>query len=606
MCGIVGYVGNKHNAVDVLLNGLKSLEYRGYDSAGIAFVQNNALKIIKASGKIKNLEEEINKINIDSTTMGIGHTRWATHGVPNDINSHPHSVGDINLVHNGIIENYELLKNELLNKGYSFISETDTEIACATINDIYKMEKDKIKTLVNASTKLRGSYALAIIFNDELDTIYAMRKDSPLIIALGEHENFIASDVPAILKFTNKYILLEKDEYARVTKEMVTIYDKHNNKIEKKIDIATWTMEQASKGGYDHFMLKEIYEQPKVVSNIMSEYIKTNYKDITNNMINFSKYNSIHIVGCGSAIYAGIIGRYLIEKFSNIRVMTEIASEYRYRNISFDKKTLVIIISQSGETADSLAALKLAKDNNIDTLAIVNVVGSSIAREAKHTMYMHVGPEIAVATTKAFSVQVAILSLIAINLYITRNNKLDINLDNIISEIKNINNYLEEVLSNKEEYTDIAKIIYDKEHIFFIGRGIDYALCLEGSLKLKEISYIHSEAYAAGELKHGTLSLIEPGTPIIAIATDKTLVEKTLSNIKETHARGANIILITTKDLDIISDFYSKKIVLPTTNDFISPLISIIPLQLIAYEVARMKNLDIDKPRNLAKSVTVE
>jgi glucosamine--fructose-6-phosphate aminotransferase (isomerizing) len=594
MCGIVGYIGDKHNAVDVLLNGLKSLEYRGYDSAGIAFIKNNEVNIVKTSGRIKNLEDKINGVDISDTKMGIGHTRWATHGVPNDINSHPHKVDHVTIIHNGIIENYESLKQELLSKGYNFISETDTEIACALISDIYKREKDKIKVLIEASNLLRGSYALGIIFDDEEDSIYAMRKDSPLIIAVGDGENFIASDVPAILKYTNKYILLEKDEYAKVTKDKVTIYDKNCNELDKKIEIATWTIKQASKGGYNHFMLKEIYEQPEAIGKVTEHYLDEK------TMIDFSKYDTFHIVGCGSAMYAGIIGRYLIEKFANKIVMTEIASEYRYRNIKFDDKTLVIIISQSGETADSLAALKLAKEHNIDTLAIVNVVGSSIAREAKYVMYMHVGPEIAVATTKAFSAQVAILSLIALHLY-QGDDK-----DNIYREIKNITNYLDSILANKELYLDIAKMLYDKEHIFFIGRGVDYALCMEGSLKLKEISYIHSEAYAAGELKHGTISLIEPGTPVIGITTDKNLVEKTISNIKETHARGAYIVLITTEDLDIESDFYNKKIVLPSTNDFMAPLMAIIPLQLIAYEVAKMRGLDIDKPRNLAKSVTVE
>jgi glucosamine--fructose-6-phosphate aminotransferase (isomerizing) len=606
MCGIIGYVGNRPNGVDVLIDGLKCLEYRGYDSAGIAFIQNNGIKIVKAKGKIKNLEEKLSGIDTNNCSVGIGHTRWATHGVPNDINAHPHQVGKVTMIHNGIIENYELLKKELLEKGYNFISETDTEIACAAIDDILKTEKSKIKVMIETSNKIRGSYALGIIFDDEKDVIYAMRKDSPLIVALGENENFIASDVPAILKYTNKYLLLEKDEYAKISKDKVIVYDKKGKEIKKKIETATWTIEEASKGGYEHYMLKEIYEQPRVVSNIISKYLDNGYQDIVDNMIDFSKYDNIHIVGCGSAMYAGIIGKHLIEKYANVRVMTEIASEYRYRNITFDKKTLVIIISQSGETADSLAALKLAKENNIDTLAIVNVVGSSIAREAKHVMYMYVGPEIAVATTKALSTQVAMLSLIALNLYITRNNKLNINLNKICNEIKNVSKYLEEVLANRDQYLDIAKMIYQKDHVFFIGRGIDYALCMEGSLKLKEISYIHSEAYAAGELKHGTISLIEPGTPVIAIATEKNLIEKTVSNIKETHAREANVIFITTKELDIDSNFYNKKIVLPTTNDFISPLVTIIPLQLIAYEVAKMRELDIDKPRNLAKSVTVE
>lgn len=606
MCGIIGYVGNRHMAVDVLIDGLTALEYRGYDSSGIAFVQDNKLKIVKASGKIVNLIDKVKDLNIDNTSIGIGHTRWATHGIPNDINAHPHQVGKVTLVHNGIIENYELLKKELLTKGYCFKSETDTEIVCALIDDILKENKDKISVLNTLSTRVRGSYALGIIFDDELDVIYAMRKDSPLIIAIGDDENFIASDVPAILKYTNKYILLETDEYARISSDEIEIYDNNNHIINKKIEVATWTIDQATKNGYDHFMLKEIYEQPKVVSNIMNNYLKNNCSDVLNNMIDFSKYENIHIIGCGSAMHAGMIGKYLMEKYAKVRINVEIASEYRYRNILFDNKTLVIIISQSGETADSLAAIKKAKEAGVDTLAIVNVIGSSIAREAKYIMYMYVGPEIAVATTKAFSVQVAILSLIALNLAMRNNNALNINFENIYNEIKNIDTYLELVLADRDIYTDIAKDIYMKDHLFFLGRGIDYALSMEGSLKLKEISYIHSEAYAAGELKHGTISLIEPNTPIIAIATDKDLIEKTISNIKEVKSRGAYVIYLTTQDLDIVSNFYDKKIILPTTNDFISPLVTIIPLQLIAYEAARMKELDIDKPRNLAKSVTVE
>jgi glutamine---fructose-6-phosphate transaminase (isomerizing) len=606
MCGIIGYVGNRHMAVDVLIDGLTALEYRGYDSSGIAFVQDNKLKIVKTSGKIVNLIDKVKDLNIDNTSIGIGHTRWATHGIPNDINAHPHQVGKVTLVHNGIIENYELLKKELLTKGYCFKSETDTEIVCALIDDILKENKDKISVLNTLSTRVRGSYALGIIFDDELDIIYAMRKDSPLIIAIGDDENFIASDVPAILKYTNKYILLETDEYARISSDEIEIYDNNNHIINKKIEVATWTIDQATKNGYDHFMLKEIYEQPKVVSNIMNNYLKNNYSDVLNNMIDFSKYENIHIIGCGSAMHAGMIGKYLMEKYAKVRINVEIASEYRYRNILFDNKTLVIIISQSGETADSLAAIKKAKEAGVDTLAIVNVIGSSIASEAKYIMYMYVGPEIAVATTKAFSVQVAILSLIALNLAMRNNNALNINFENIYNEIKNIDTYLELVLADRDIYTDIAKDIYMKDHLFFLGRGIDYALSMEGSLKLKEISYIHSEAYAAGELKHGTISLIEPNTPIIAIATDKDLIEKTISNIKEVKSRGAYVIYLTTQDLDIVSNFYDKKIILPTTNDFISPLVTIIPLQLIAYEAARMKELDIDKPRNLAKSVTVE
>jgi glucosamine--fructose-6-phosphate aminotransferase (isomerizing) len=595
MCGIIGYVGKNHNAVDVLIDGLKSLEYRGYDSAGIAFMQNHKLKIVKTSGKVKNLEDRLKLINKKGANIGIGHTRWATHGIPNDINAHPHSVGNVTLIHNGIIENYEELKKELIKNGYKFKSDTDTEIACALIDYTSKKESNKIKILISISSKLKGSYALGIIFSDEKNIIYAIRKDSPLIIGIGNDENFIASDVPAILKYTNKYIYLDKNEYAKITHDNVSIYDGNEQLIDKKIEEASWSIDQALKNNYEHFMLKEIYEQPKVVSNIINKYID-NLKD---QMIDFNKYQYIHIVGCGSAMHAGMIGKSIIEKYSSIKIDVEIASEYRYRNITYNKKTLVIIISQSGETADSLAALKKANENNIDTLAIVNVIGSSIAREARYVMYMHAGPEIAVATTKAFSVQVALLSLIAFKL---SNSKIN----DSINDYKKIDKYLEEVLSYRDKYIDIANILYNKEHVFFIGRGIDYALCMEGSLKLKEISYIHSEAYSAGELKHGTISLIDNNTPVIAIATDKDLIDKTISNIKETKARGSYVIYITTEEFNIDADFYDKKIVLPTTNDFISPLITTIPLQLIAYETARMKELDIDKPRNLAKSVTVE
>lgn len=590
MCGIVGYVGNKHNTIDVLLDGLKSLEYRGYDSAGIAFYQNNKLKVVKSSGKVKNLEDKLKVSN--NVLIGIGHTRWATHGKADDINAHPHNIGMVTIVHNGIIENYEELKKELLRNGYKFKSETDTEVACALLNYIYSKNNNKVNTFKTFSNKVKGSYALAIIFDDEKDTLYAMRKDSPLIVGLGKDENFIASDVPAILKYTDKYILLEENEYAKVKMDNIFLYDFDDNIIKRKISKANFELEESLKDGYDSFMLKEIYEQPKVINNLLNYYLDNKKK-----IININKYDNIHIVACGSAMHAGMIGKYLMEKYISIPISVEIASEYRYRNIHFTKKTLVIVISQSGETADTLAALKMANERNIDTLAIVNVISSSIARCAKYVMPMFVGPEIAVATTKALAGQIAILSLIAAkSIY---NNDIDI-------ENNKITKLLNSVLKNRKLYLEIAEKIYNNKNLFYIGRCIDYALSMEGSLKLKEISYIHSEAYPAGELKHGTISLIEKDTPVIAIATDKNIFEKTISNIKEVKSRGAYVIFITTKELDIENDFYDKKIVLPNTNEFIRPLLTLIPLQLIAYETARLKNLDIDKPRNLAKSVTVE
>ena len=593
MCGIIGYVGKKNNTVDVMLDGLKSLEYRGYDSAGIAFVLNNKLKIVKAKGKVKNLEESLIDIKCESL-IGIGHTRWATHGIPNDVNSHPHKVGNVTIVHNGIIENYEELRKELVTKGYKFKSETDTEVAAALIDYISKGESDKIKVLIALSKKLVGAYALGIIFDNDLNSLYAIRKDSPLLIGIGDKEHFIASDVPAFLKYTNKYVLLEKNQYAKIEEDKITIYDNKYNELEYKIEESTCKFEDSLKNGYNHFMLKEIYEQPKTIKNIVNMYLNN-----INDIVDISKYENIHIVGCGSAMHAGMIGKYLIEKNTKSNISVEIASEYRYRSIYYNEKTLVIIISQSGETADSLAALKKAKENNVDTLAIVNVVGSSIARESKYVMYMYVGPEIAVATTKALTGQVAILAMMALKLQYKDKIDMFINKD-----LKNVSNNIDIILNY--DYKSIAKNLYKKNHIFFIGRGIDYPVCMEGSLKLKEISYIHSEAYPAGELKHGTLSLVEEGTPVIAVATDKELLEKTISNIKESKSRGAYVIYITTKELDVESDFYDKKIVLPDTNSYINPILSLVALQLLAYETAKMKELDIDKPRNLAKSVTVE
>ncbi|NLM63522.1 MAG: glutamine--fructose-6-phosphate transaminase (isomerizing) [Mollicutes bacterium] len=603
MCGIIGYVGKKKNAIHVLINGLKALEYRGYDSAGIAYMENNKINIIKEQGKIKNLEEKIDfKIK---SNLGIGHTRWATHGKPCVINSHPHKVGKITIVHNGIIENYEELKKILIQNGYSFKSETDTEVICALIDKLYNEKNDMIQVLDKCRNLLKGSYALGIINDDQPNTLYAIRKDSPLIIAIGENENYISSDVPAILDYTNKYILLDNNEIAKLTDSKIDIYNINNEIITKKIKTFEWNIEKTLKNGYDHFMLKEINEQPEVIKDTLLPYISNGYKSLLNNMPCFKNYEKIDIVACGSAYHAGLIGKYLIEKYADIPVNVEIASEYRYKKLFINNKTLVIIISQSGETADSLAALRKAKEHNIDTLAIVNVVGSSIAREAKDVLYIKAGCEIAVATTKAYSAQVAMLGLIALNIAKSKKKISNQKIDNFIQDIDTLINEMKKLLKN-ENYLKIAKNIYNKNNLFFIGRKIDYALAMEGSLKLKEISYIHSEAYPAGELKHGSISLIEEKTPVFAIVTDKSIAEKTISNIKEAKARGAEVILIITDELDREADFYDEKIVIPKINDLFQPLLSIIPLQLISYEVAKLRNCDIDKPRNLAKSVTVE
>ncbi len=521
------------------------------------------------------------------------------------------NVGHISIVHNGIIENYIELKNELLNLGVTFTSSTDTEVAGKYINYLYEKElenqnddKARFNAIIKACEVFRGSYAFAIIFDDDVNNIYATRKDSPLIIGLSQNGNFVASDISAILDYTNKYILLDVDEFVKISNDSYIIYDKKFNILNKDIQTATWEKNSLRKNGYAHFMLKEINEQPEIAKKILTTFESN--KEIQN--IDFTKYSDIQIVACGSAMHAGMVGKYLLENYANIKVNVEIASEYRYKNSFITNSTLVIIISQSGETADSLAALRLAKQNGATTLAIVNAVGSTIAREADITIYTYAGPEIAVATTKGYVSQVAILILLTLSLMKKESllsNKL---ITDIKNDIDNIDIILKDVISKHDEYLSIANSIYTHNDLFFIGRGIDYTLCLEGSLKLKEISYMHSEAYAAGELKHGTISLIEKGTPVIAIATDKGLFEKTISNIKETKARGANVYLITTSDLfkDDLKDFADFTLVLPKVNELLSPIVTVCALQLIAYETANLKGVDIDKPKNLAKSVTVE
>jgi glucosamine--fructose-6-phosphate aminotransferase (isomerizing) len=591
MCGIVGYIGKK-KALPILISGLKSLEYRGYDSSGVAFIKDNKINVIKKEGKIVNLEENL---NLDEECyLGIGHTRWATHGVPNETNAHPHTVGDITIVHNGIIENYETLKKELIKENYEFISETDTEVACATIDSIYKKEKDKLKTLNKLFEKLEGSYALGIIFHDDVETLYAVRKDSPLIVGTNVEGNFIASDVPAILEHTKEYFLLEKDEIAVIKENKIVFYN-NNKKIKKDLNIFEGDSNAAMKNGYDHFMLKEIHEEPITIKNTV-EHFKNN------NTIEIEKYKKIEIIACGSAYHAGLVSKYLFEKYAKIKVELKIASEYRYDEFLTEKDTLVIAISQSGETADTLAAIKIANENKIDTLGIVNVKESSIARECKYVLYTKAGPEIAVATTKAYMSQVCTLSLLALQ---TSLNKNLIDNETYIKTLNSFNEITEEVSKLIEkDYTRIAEKIYQKNDLYYIGRNVDYALAMEGSLKLKEISYLHSEAYAAGELKHGTISLIEKGTPVVSVTTNKELKDKTVSNSKEVRSRGAYVIAIS--PFDISEDSYDHIIKLKDVNDFVNPMIAIVPMQMISYRVALLRGCDIDKPKNLAKSVTVE
>ena len=601
MCGIIGYVG-RDLCIPKIISGLEALEYRGYDSAGIAYVENKKIKIIKEKGKIANLKKLLD-FNAN-TNLGIAHTRWATHGAASKTNAHPHSVNSFTIVHNGIIENYSELKESLIKKGYIFKSETDTEVACAVIADLYKEKKDILLSL-NAATKVfRGSYALGIICADDKNTLYAMRNTSPLIVATSPSGNFIASDVPAILKYTNKYILLDDLEIAKITADNITIYNKDLNIVKKEIKTFEGTFEAAAKNGYEHFMLKEINEQDKVFSDTVNYYFDGSIASLKKNFTFLDKFSKIDIVACGSAYHTGLIGKCLIEKYASIPVNVEVASEYRYKKCFYDNDTLVILVSQSGETADTLAALRKAKSDGITTMAIVNVVGSSIAREADHVIYIKAGCEIAVATTKAYLAQLAIFSLLSIYLGYKNKGIKKSELEKIFTDLKKLPKLIKNTINSSELYFDIADKIYKNKQIFFIGRGIDYALSMEGSLKLKEISYINSVAYQAGELKHGTISLIEKNTPVIALATDTELIEKTISNIKEVKARGAYVIYVSNEEPR--EKFYDELILLPCIHPILESILTIIPLQLLAYKVAKNNKCDIDQPRNLAKSVTVE
>ena len=606
MCGIIGYVG-KENAKDVIISGLHALEYRGYDSSGIAYNTHNKIKIVKMEGKVSNLEKELSK-NSEISHIGIGHTRWATHGKPNETNAHPHKVGITTLVHNGIIENYIELKNKL-SKFYEFKSETDTEVACALIDYYQSIEESKLMALKKAQESIIGSFAFAIIFDSEPETIYVMRKNSPLIVAEKDNNFFVASDIAAILSHTNLYYLLDQGDIAKISNK-IEFFDKDLKPITKEINKYSGTINDIMKNGFDHFMLKEIHDEVTVYQNIINTYVPNlDILDLKNNFGDFSKYKKITIVGCGSAYHAGLVSKYLFENYANIETNVEMASEYRYKKIFPSSDELVILISQSGETADTLEALRKSKEYNIDTLGIINVLSSSIARESDKVIYCLAGCEIAVATTKAYLAQVLILSLLALLLSYERNTITKEEANNYLKDLFKLKKDTKEIIDNKDYYKEIAKDFYKDREMFFIGRGIDYALCMEASLKMKEISYIHSEAYAAGELKHGTISLIENNMVVFGIVTNSSIANKTISNLKETKARGSKMILVTTKEIaNSIEDSSSYRFMITVNNlnPIFQSLTIITTLQLISYYVALLKGENIDQPRNLAKSVTVE
>lgn len=605
MCGIVGYIG-KNEAKNVLIDGLAKLEYRGYDSAGIS-VLNSKITTVKAKGQLVNLVEKSKNYNLLGS-VGIGHTRWATHGEPSDVNSHPHLTENnkISVVHNGIIENYEVLREELKNKGKKFVSQTDTEVIPHLIETFY--EGDLLDAVMKATEKIEGSYALGVICEDEPEKIIAVRKDSPLIVGLGDGENFIASDIPAILKHTKDIYLLNDNEFVVLEKDKVTLFDKNKNKIEKDVYKVTFDDEAAQKGGFDHFMLKEIYEQPKAIKDTLAHRVMPNEKIVLDNIDKdaFKNVERIFIVACGTAYHAGLIGKNAIESLSGVPVDVDIASEFRYRNPILTKNTLVMVISQSGETADTLAALRLSKERGCKTFAITNVVGSSVSREADYVFYTHAGPEIAVASTKAYITQLVALYTFALYLAQDRNYIEKERIETIKKELFLLPKKVEKALECNNLTKEIADRIYKETDIFYLGRGMDYAVAMEGSLKLKEISYIHSEPYAGGELKHGPIALIENGTVVICLNTNKNLRGKMDSNIKEVVTRGAYIVGIIPESYDDNLETYNKIIKIPETDPILSPVASVVPLQLLAYYVATKKDLNVDKPRNLAKSVTVE
>lgn len=612
MCGIVGFTG-AHQAAPILLDGLSKLEYRGYDSSGIAV--RDGLKdteVLKAKGRLKILKEKTNDGKSVKGTCGIGHTRWATHGEPSEDNAHPHVSDDGNVVavHNGIIENYQELKEKLVRNGYTFYSETDTEVAVKLVDYYYKKyEGNPVDAINHAIIRIRGSYALVMMFKEYPEEIYVARKDSPMILGVADGESYITSDVPAILKYTRNVYYIGNLEMARVRKGEITFYNLDGDEIEKEQKIIEWDAEAAEKGGYEHFMMKEIHEQPKVVADTLNSVLKDGEIDLSGVGLSaeeIKNISEIQIVACGSAYHVGMVGQYVIEDLARIPVRVELASEFRYRNPILDKNTLVIVVSQSGETADSLAALREAKLRGIKTLGIVNVVGSSIAREADNVFYTLAGPEISVATTKAYSTQLIAMYTLAVQFAKIRGQISDEQYMGYIKEMQTLPDKIRRILEDKERIQWFASKQMNAKDVFFVGRGIDYAICMEGSLKMKEISYIHSEAYAAGELKHGTISLIEEGTLVIGVLTQSALFEKTVSNMVECKSRGAYLMGLTTTGNYNIEESADFTVYIPETDEHFATSLAVIPLQLMGYYVSVAKGLDVDKPRNLAKSVTVE
>ncbi len=612
MCGIVGYIGNK-KASPILIQGLQRLEYRGYDSAGIATIENNSIKIMKDKGRVNNLYK-LDGIDALKGTIGIAHTRWATHGKPSKENSHPHFDSDnmFAVVHNGIIENYTELREMLIEKGYKFVSETDTEVIPNLINYYYKQEKTEdemsfLRAVKNACADLVGSFALEILSSKYPDNMIVVRKDSPLVIGKGNGENYIASDIPAILSYTKDFYFLNDYEFVMLKRDEAKFYNMDLKEIKKPTKSIEWDSKGAEKDGYEHFMLKEIYEQPMAIRETIGTKLsngKVQFEELSFTKEYLESINKIYIVACGTAMYAGLVAKTIFERLCKIQVEVDVASEFRYRNPLVDEKTLAIYISQSGETADTIAALKLAKSKGAKTLAISNVIGSSITREADYSIYTHAGPEIAVASTKAYTSQIALLTLVAMYFAEVLERTEAKELSRIKQDLLATPNKIDEILKNVSEIKKFARKVYKEKDMFFLGRGVDYAVSLEGALKVKEISYIHSEGYASGELKHGTIALIDVGVTVVAIITNPELVEKSISNIQEVITRGAKVLVVTNQNLE--NKGFETVIKIPEISTEISPLVSIVPLQLLAYYISKEKGLDVDKPRNLAKSVTVE
>lgn len=609
MCGIVGYIGDK-SAVPILMEGLQKLEYRGYDSAGVAVYTKESIEVRKYKGRLSVLEEHLKKETLDGS-LGIGHTRWATHGEPSDMNSHPHTncSGDIAVVHNGIIENYMSIKSMLMEKGYTFRSETDTEVLAHYVDYFYK--DDLLEAVTKVLEKIRGSYAFAVISRREPDKIICVRKENPLIVGIGNGENFIASDIPAILNHTRRIYLLNENELAVIEKDRISFFDESGKEVGKEVFEVNWDIAAAEKGGFEHFMIKEIHEQPKAVKDTMTSRVLPDSAGIKLDDIKLTKeelqnFNKIYMVACGTAYHACMVGKYVIEKLARIPVEVEIASEFRYRDPIVDEKTLTIIVSQSGETLDTLAALKEARRKGSRILSIVNVVGSSIARESHDVLYTWAGPEIAVASTKAYTTQLIAIYIIALYMAKLKGTLKDEEIESIKDEMRRLPELVEETLKYKSTIQKFATHNSNARDIFYLGRGIDYAVALEGSLKLKEISYIHSEAYAAGELKHGTIALIEKGTIVLAVLTQDELYEKMVSNVKEVKARGAFVFAIAKEGNTEVEKVADYTLYIPKVSDILAPVVAVMPLQLLAYYMAVEKGCDVDKPRNLAKSVTVE